>query len=314
MLTLPREKDIPDPSQPTDINSKRRVISYKPTFSIPKEDEVKNIIQAKKKIDEDLEAYEALKDFSIFEQRMNDKANRTTPITRPIIDKSVINKFNAVEGPGLDADLHFVTQSQHTSPRASRCRSQIVTPSYASKYCAACNPDPPEKGKRLLAPPWNVMDEPLRLLPRKIVDPKTKPPNEHPWYGRIDKDYSSGIPIFSQFEQKYHEEKIDKYQQSVRYQLTLDRKKKEDEVKKYALRTMENTRMSKEKTDQLYLKSGQGWCLEEVERRRHRNDKPVKPKVLDEIDMEAVRSLEKREKEEEEIERYKKKHPNVVSV
>ena len=313
MLTLPRTKEIPDPLQVQDKNSRRRILSYKPTFSIPKEEDVKNIIQAKKKIDEDLETYEALQDFSRFEKRMNEK--NASPVKKPIIDKNIIEKYNAVEGPGIDFERKFVSQSQQISPRNSfRSKSQLVTPRYAAKYCSACNPPPQEKAKTLLAPPWNVVDEPLSLLPKKINDPRAKPPNSHPWYGRYDKDNPDGIPIYSRFERKYHEEKLDKYQQAVRYQLTLDRKKREDMLKKSALRTIENTQMIKEKTDQLYIKSGQGWCLDEVERRRHINDKPPKPKVLDAIDLEAIKGVDKRDQEERELEKCKKKNPNVVSV
>ena len=211
-MSVPALPNIPNHD---DSQKKRKLIDFEELQKTLNEDE------------DPLEFYDALKGVTLFENKMSSK-KVSVQIKRPIIDKSVIAKFRAFESPVLETSgPKYVTSSQPVSRLGSpRQRSRCMSPR-CSKFCSACNPEPPEPKVVLKNQPFNVLDEPLKLTQKTPNNFYSRPINENPWYSDFQKDTSNGIPFFSSAYQKAHERKVENYQQAVRYQLTLDRKKKE---------------------------------------------------------------------------------------
>jgi hypothetical protein len=289
-MNVPKLSDIPDPEE---SNTKTKLIDFSQLQKTLKED------------DDPLEFYNALKGVALFENKMSGKP-QTIRIKRPILDKSVITKYKTFESPVLGTpEPKYAIMSQPVSRIGSPRTRSKSTLQGSSKYCSACNMEQEEKKVYLNSKPFNVIDEPMKLTPKAPSNYYTRPINENPWYSDFQKDNSRGIPFFSSSYKRAHQRKIENYRQSVRYQLTLDRKRKEDQQKKKMRENIDNFKKKRDMTDELYIKSGQGWCLDALEKIKHKNDKPEKPKKPDPFEIEAIQRAAIKDAQIREMEKLK---------
>lgn len=272
MLTVPRTKEIHSPSR-NNQQTLRIPMSYS-SFSPTKIEDPEKIIETKIKYERELENYEAQQTVQEFEKK-HFGIKDLPPIQKPKLDEQTRNKicFLEIENMGT-RKIKGLSQSQPVSAKTSP-RENILSD--------------------LGATPWNSLDDPT-FISTDDLNPVTKMNvNQHPFYSNFASD-AKGIPVFSAAERRNHINKVEKYRQDMLTQLTLDRTKRENYLRKKAISAIESTKAQKDANDRKYVAAGQQWCLEELEKRRMlRNYKEVKEKKLEPIDYEAIDDVTRKE-------------------
>lgn len=274
MLTVPRTKDISSLVRGNvQTGATQKIPAYYSSFSPTKMEETDKIIESRLKYNQELESFEAKQSVNEFEKRHFGIKN-SPEIQKPKLDSSTRDKICFIEIENMGTrKIRGLSQSQPVSAKVSP-RDIVI---------------------ELENTPWQALDDPTFISTDDLKQVTKMNVNQHPFYSNFASD-AKGIPVFSAAERRNHVAKVEKYRQDMFTQLTLDRTRRENMLRKKALTALESTKAQKDANDKKYIIAGQQWCLEELEKRRKlRNMKPVKEEKIDPLAIEAIQDVDKKE-------------------
>lgn len=319
MITLPAHKSIT-----FDSNEKQQGIMKKRLITIPlqlnkiKPKEINKIIEEKKRYDEACEIYEAEQSLVDFERRILGNKNAKNTLEIPTFDNAKLEILRKYGPPSAMSVFDVLsrsrkdTRSKSSSKRVPNSDLHLQKTSKPSTGCPCCCPKKfglynTEKKSKHKLPKWNSLDTPEILTNPKFYDlPEL---NKKPFYKRISTNNDSGIPLLLKNEKDSYKRKQDEYNKSMKLIIRSENLEKEEKIKSLAKSRLAFRAKRREEINEMYIKSGQGWVLDGIKKKK--NYKPPLPSPkLDEIDEMAIEQFNKREKEKSLQKRMMKKNKN----
>jgi len=312
MKTVPNYHEINYPGSPPEPEIlKRKIISYPLTFSTKKNTtDIESIREEKKKYDTLVDAQSALDEIADFEKRVFGKERNAPKLDIKPVDPTRLEQLKEFDPPSIERcyDVYSRTQScpptSKNSPRMTKSRNV----SKVNDSFSVIN----SESLRTHSKPssWNLLDQPI-VLSKGSIATTFKPPNPKPFIPTTGADHKRGIPIYSRKMEKEHEQKVQQFNNSVRYQMTLDNQIRENRIKAIVKSNMEQNKEKRTKTKQQYHSAGQGWALEKIDMKKRQTDNLEQNQHITEEDLEAYDAMKKRE--EELFSLYKESKKNTVA-